>query len=164
MTKTIYLAGGCFWGVEAYYSRLKGVLETEVGYANGHTANPTYAEVKTGLTGHAETLKLVYDDAVLPLTMVIEHYLRFVDPYSLNKQGEDIGTQYRTGIYVTDKKEIKAVRSLLDEHLESGYKIEVGLLTAFYSAEDYHQDYLTKNPHGYCHVNLNLIRPDEKKN
>ena len=99
MEKVIFLAGGCFWGVEEYFSRLKGVLFTKSGYANGLTKNPTYQEVKSQLTKHAETVKVTYDDKVISLKDILGHYLRFVDPYSINKQGEDEGIQYRSGIY-----------------------------------------------------------------
>ncbi|MCR4911685.1 MAG: peptide-methionine (S)-S-oxide reductase MsrA [Bacilli bacterium] len=161
--KTIYLAGGCFWGVEAYYSRLKGVINTEVGYANGNKANPTYQEVKSHIANHAETLKLDYDESVISLKKILEHFLRFVDPYSIDKQGEDSGHQYRSGVYYINKEDEKVIRDYFDSNLESDYQIEILPLENFYSAEEYHQDYLEKNPSGYCHVNLNLIRKDEKK-
>lgn len=161
--KTIYLAGGCFWGVEAYYSRLKGVIDTEVGYANGDKANPTYQEVKSHVANHAETLKLDYDESVISLKKILEHFLRFVDPYSIDKQGEDSGHQYRSGVYYINKEDEKVIRDYFDSNLESNYQIEILPLENFYSAEEYHQDYLKKNPSGYCHVNLNLIRKDEKK-
>lgn len=161
--KIIYLAGGCFWGVEAYFKLIRGVISTEVGYANGDKANPTYQEVKSHLTNHAETLKLEYDSDVLSLDKIIEHFLRFVDPYSVDKQGEDVGHQYRSGIYYTDEKEKDAIINYLDSVLNPGYKIEVLPLENFYPAEEYHQDYLDKNPHGYCHVNLNLVKKEERK-
>ena len=163
MKKTIYLAGGCFWGVEEYFSRLKGVLETRVGYANGTTAFPTYEEVKTGNTGHAETVKIVYDSDVISLEQLLEHYLRFVDPYSIDKQGHDEGHQYRTGIYYTDLLDGVDAVAYLTNTLGTEYKIEVTKLNNFFPAEEYHQEYLKKNPGGYCHVNLNLIKDDEKK-
>ena len=161
--KTIYLAGGCFWGVEAYYKKLKGVLNTEVGYANGNKENPSYEEVKHHLASHAETLKLDYDSEIISLEKLLEHFLRFVDPYSLDKQGEDEGHQYRSGVYYTNKEDEKNIKAYFDNHLTSDYKIEILPLDNFYPAEDYHQDYLDKNPHGYCHVNLNLIKDNEKK-
>ena len=163
MKKTIYLAGGCFWGVEEYFSRLKGVLETTVGYANGTTAFPTYEEVKSGTTGHAETVKIDYDSDLITIPKLLEHYLRFVDPYSINKQGEDEGSQYRTGVYYTDLLDGMEARSYLSNTLKPGYKIEIAKLGNFFKAEEYHQEYLKKNPHGYCHVNLNLINDNEKK-
>ena len=163
MKKIIYFAGGCFWGVQEYFDRLKGVIETVSGYANGKTAFPTYEDVKSQRTGHAETVRITYDDSVISLNTLIEHYLRFVDPYSVNKQGEDEGIQYRTGIYYTDLLDGIEARAYLSEHLEDGYTIEVTKLNNFFRAEEYHQDYLKKNPTGYCHINLNLIKDEEKK-
>ena len=161
--KTIYIAGGCFWGVEAYYRQLKGVISTTVGYANGNKENPTYEEVKQHLANHAETLKVEYDEGIISLEKLLEHFLRFVDPYSVDKQGEDIGHQYRSGVYYIDEEDKKIIRNYFDKKLSSNYKIEILPLINFYIAEEYHQQYLLKNPHGYCHVNLNLIRDDERK-
>ena len=163
MIKTIYLAGGCFWGVEAYFKRLKGVAETCVGYANGNTMNPKYEDLKAGKATHAETVQIKYDDDVITLVELLGHYLRFVDPYSLNKQGEDEGIQYRTGVYYTDLLDAVTAETYLSSVLEPNYKIEIKKLCNFFPAEEYHQDFLTKNPHGYCHVNLGLIKPNEKK-
>lgn len=163
MIKTIYLAGGCFWGVEAYFKRLKGVLETSVGYANGNTMNPKYEDLKAGKATHAETVQIKYDDDVITLTELLGHYLMFVDPYSLNKQGEDEGIQYRTGVYYNDLLDGVTAETYFSSVLEPNYKIEIKKLCNFFPAEEYHQDYLTKNPHGYCHVNLGLIKPNEKK-
>ena len=161
--KLIYLAGGCFWGVEAYFKLVKGVISTKVGYANGNKTNPTYQEVKSHLASHAETLELEYNNEILSLDKIIEHFLRFVDPYSIDKQGEDIGHQYRSGIYYIDENDKKIIKDYLDSHLNSDYKIEILPLMNFYPAEDYHQDYLDKNPNGYCHVNLNLVKKEERK-
>lgn len=163
MEKIIYIAGGCFWGVEMYYKKLKGILDTEVGYANGDKENPTYEEVKHHLVSHAETLKLKYDDSIISLEKILEHFLRFVDPYSIDKQGEDMGHQYRSGIYYTDEKEKDIIKNYFNNVLEPNYKIEVLPLLNFYNAEEYHQDYLDKNPNGYCHVNLGLIHKNELK-
>jgi len=161
--KTIYLAGGCFWGVQEYYSRLKGVIKTTSGYANGITVSPSYQDVKTGKTFHAETVKVIYDENVISLLTLLEHYLRFVDPYSLNKQGEDVGTQYRTGVYYLDQNEENIIKGFFDKVLGNNYYIEIKPLENFYEAEEYHQDYLKKNPNGYCHINLNLIKKNEAK-
>ena len=161
--KTIYIAGGCFWGVEAYYRQLKGVISTIVGYANGNKENPTYEEVKQHLANHAETLKVEYDEGIISLEKLLEHFLRFVDPYSVDKQGEDIGHQYRSGVYYIDEEDEEIIRNYFDKKLSINYKIEILPLINFYTAEEYHQQYLLKNPHGYCHVNLNLIRDDERK-
>ena len=163
MQKTIYLAGGCFWGVQEYFSRLKGVISTRSGYANSNKKNPTYQEVKTGKTKSAETVKVVYESEIISLNKILEHYLRFVDPYSLNKQGDDVGTQYRTGVYFVDDEDEQVIKTYLDNNLNVGYKIEIKKIESFYDAEEYHQDYLKKNPTGYCHVNLNLIKKEERK-
>ena len=163
MRKEIYIAGGCFWGVQEYFSRLKGVIITTSGYANGKTKNPTYLEVKSQMTGHAETVKIIYDDSLISLEKLLEHYLRFVDPYSENKQGEDEGSQYRTGVYYINKEDKDIIKAYFDKNLKSNYKIEISPLQHFYDAEEYHQDYLKKNPTGYCHINLNLIKDNEKK-
>lgn len=163
MEKIIYIAGGCFWGVEEYFSQLKGINKTEVGYANGKTINPTYQEVKSHLTGHAETVKIIYEDKIISLEKILEHYLRFVDPYSKDKQGEDIGNQYRTGVYYIDENDKDIIESYLNKKLSKGYLIEILPLSSFYKGEEYHQNYLKKNPTGYCHINLNLIKEDEKK-
>lgn len=163
MNKTIYIAGGCFWGVEMYYKQLKGVIDTEVGYANGNTKNPSYEDVKHHIASHAETLKLVYDSNIISLEKILEHFLRFVDPYSIDKQGEDSGHQYRSGIYYVDNDDKDIIKNYFDNALNPDYKIEILPLDNFYNAEDYHQDYLDKNPNGYCHVNLKLIKKNEMK-
>lgn len=163
MEKEIYFAGGCFWGVQEYFSRLKGVIQTSVGYANGTSANPSYHDLKQGLADHAETAYIRYDDNVISLEKLLEHYLRFVDPYSVNRQGHDEGLQYRSGIYYLDEKDKEIVLHYFNEHLEKNYAIQVEKLRNYYLAEEYHQDYLKKNLDGYCHVNLNLIKENEKK-
>ena len=163
MEKVIYLAGGCFWGVQEYYSRLKGVISTTSGYANGSKENPSYQEVRSGNYQHAETVKVAYDDRVISLTKLLEHFLRFVDPYSLNKQGEDEGIQYRSGVYYTNEDEKNTIKKYFDERLKPNYKIEIRKLDNFYDAEEYHQDYLKKNINGYCHINLGIIKDEEKK-
>ena len=162
--KTIYFAGGCFWGVEAYFKQLNGVLKTTVGYANGSTAFPKYEDLKSGKADHAETVKIDYDDEVISLSKLLEHCLRFVDPYSVDQQGHDKGHQYRSGVYYTDLLDAVTAENYFSEHLEPNYAIKIEKLCNFFKAEEYHQDYLTKNPGGYCHVNLNLIKGDEKKN
>ena len=160
-TKTIYLAGGCFWGTEKFMSLIHGVENAEVGYANSNVADPTYREVCTGKTGAAETVKVTYDDKVVSLPFLLNLYYKTIDPTSLNKQGNDRGTQYRTGIYYTDPAERPIIEKSL-EQLQKNYSkplaIEVAPLKNFYPAEDYHQDYLDKNPGGYCHINPGLFR------
>lgn len=172
--KTIYLAGGCYWGVEKYISNIKGVLETTVGFANGDTEHPTYEQVRYENTGHAETVKVVYDETALPLAVLLRLFYEIIDPISVDKQGEDVGHQYRTGIYFTDAEDEKVIRKSLQEleqklresehESEQGKKqvpllaIESCPLIHFYDAEEYHQKYLDKNPNGYCHVPIGKIQ------
>lgn len=164
--KKIVIAGGCFWGVEEYYRRLKGVGQTRVGYAQGHLDNPSYEQVKKGTTQHAEVAEIEYDESVLSLEKILEHLFRMVDPTSLNKQGHDIGTQYRVGVYPTEDEDFKIVQAYYDLKQKDYSKplvMELQKLITFYDAESYHQKYLVKNPSGYCHVNMNLIKEEEKK-
>jgi len=155
MTKTIYLAGGCFWGVEKYISLITGVVSTLVGYANGHTANPTYEEVCRSDTGHVEAVKIEYDVTNVSLTFLLELFYETIDPTSLNRQGGDVGTQYRTGVYYIDEMDKDTILGSIDL-LQANYNkpvvIEVKPLDSFYPAEEYHQKYLDKNPGGYCHI------------
>ena len=161
--KTIYLAGGCFWGVEKYFSLVKGIVSTEVGYANGTLSNPKYEDLKHGLDDASETVKIDYDENVISLEKILELYLRVVDPYSVNKQGEDEGVQYRTGVYYQNDSDKEAIKKYFDNVLEKDYKIEVVKLNKFFTAEEYHQDYLNKNPQGYCHINMAKLKPEERK-
>jgi len=164
--KTIYLAGGCYWGVEKYVSNIKGVLETTVGFANGDTEHPTYEQVRYENTGHAETVKVVYDETKLPLSALLNLFYEIIDPTSVDKQGEDEGHQYRTGIYFTDETEEETIRmslqNLKQKLAEQGntepLAIEACPLIHFYDAEEYHQKYLDKNPNGYCHVSIGKIQ------
>ena len=133
MDKIIYLAGGCFWGVQEYYSRLKGVISTTSGYANGKKVNPSYQEVKSGLYHHVETVEVIYDDSIISLVKLLEHFLRFVDPYSLNQQGEDKGVQYRSGVYFIDANDKDIIKNYFDTHLKDGYLIEILPLENFYT-------------------------------
>lgn len=157
--KEIYLAGGCFWGVEEYMSRNNGVIDTQVGYANGTTSNPTYEEVCTGITGHVETTYVKYDENVISLEELLNKFWKIIDPTILNRQGPDIGNQYRTGIYYVDENDLDMINKTLEVQ-ESKYTkpivTEIKPLESFYEAEEYHQDYLKKNPGGYCHINLNI--------
>lgn len=164
--KKIVLAGGCFWGVEEYYRRLKGVGETRVGYAQGIIENPSYQDVCSGRTNHAEVAEIEYDPTVISFEMVLEHLFRIIDPTSLNKQAHDVGTQYRVGVYPDNDEEIELVKAFIQKRQADYSKpivLEVERLRDFYDAETYHQKYLVKNPGGYCHVNMNLIRPEERK-
>ncbi len=154
---TIYFAGGCFWGVEEYMARIAGVYDAESGYANGNTEKPTYQDVISQKTGHAETVKVVYDSKQVSLKELLDKLFLVVDPTSVNKQGNDIGIQYRSGVYYTDETD----RAIIDEsikELEEQYDkeivVEVLPLDNYYPAEEYHQDYLQKNPYGYCHIDL----------
>ena len=155
--REIYLAGGCFWGLEEYYSRIDGVVDATVGYANGNTENPTYEEVCFQNTGHAETVHVTYDNSVISLTEILKYYFRVGDPTSLNKQGNDVGTQYRSGIYYVDKNDRQVILYTLESEAAKHDKalvVEVQPLDGYYLAEEYHQDYLQKNPNGYCHIDL----------
>ena len=159
MIREIYLAGGCFWGVEGYFKRIEGVKDTTCGYANGKTANPSYEDVCRHNTGHAETVRVLFDTDVINLEDLLIYYFRIIDPVSVNKQGNDVGTQYRTGIYYTDESLLPVIKAAVErEQRKYNEKIAVELLPLenFYSAEEYHQNYLDKNPNGYCHINLNL--------
>lgn len=155
--KEIYFAGGCFWGVEEYFSRVNGVIETKVGYANGIKENPTYEEVCTGTTKHAETVYVRYDESVITLEELLQKFFNIIDPTLLNRQGGDIGNQYRTGVYYVDEEDKNKIAKYMDE-VQKNYteKIVTELLPlkCFYLAEDYHQKYLKKNPNGYCHIDL----------
>ena len=155
MIKTIYLAGGCFWGVQHYFDQFDGILKTTVGYANGNSENPEYKDVKAGLTGHAETLKIQYDDTIISLSKILDLYFDIIDPVSVNQQGEDIGISYRTGIYYVDETDLKIIQSKyneIQEKYDAALAVELEPLINFFNAEEYHQKYLDKNPGAYCHI------------
>ncbi|STZ76600.1 trifunctional thioredoxin/methionine sulfoxide reductase A/B protein [Bergeriella denitrificans] len=157
--KTIYLAGGCFWGVEAYFRRIGGVVSAVSGYANGRTENPSYEDVCRRNSGHAETVAVTFDSGIISLADILRHFFRLIDPTSLNRQGNDVGEQYRSGIYYTDAADEQTIRAALAEvQVQHAQPVVVENLPLrhFYSAEDYHQDYLGKNPGGYCHIDLRL--------
>ncbi len=156
--REIYLAGGCFWGTEAYFAEITGVIATSVGYANGNAAQASYQTIAQ--TGHAETVQVQYDPAVVGLSFLLDMYYKIIDPCSLNRQGNDVGTQYRTGIYYTDASDfpvVKASLAALALTVEGEIAIEVAPLAHYVKAEDYHQDYLRKNPNGYCHIGKGAI-------
>ena len=160
MRKDIYLAAGCFWGAERYFKQINGVVATEVGYANGNIFHPTYREVKTDSTGYAETVHITYDTDVIGLGRILQLFFHAIDPLSVNKQGEDEGTRYRTGIYYSDDKDLPTIQKIYDKvagELKSKLAVEVKPLKNFYRAEDMHQNYLEKNPGGYCHISEKLI-------
>ena len=158
--KEIYLAGGCFWGTEHYFKQIDGVVDTEVGYANGTTENPTYKDVCTDKTGFAETVHVTYNPDKVSLKFLLEMYFKAIDPTSINQQGHDTGTQYRTGVYYTDSTDEATISKVFDEeqkHIQGKIVVENLPLKNFYKAEDYHQDYLDKNPDGYCHLPQSLF-------
>lgn len=159
-TKEIYLAGGCFWGTEHYLKMIEGVLFTEVGYANSVIENPSYEDVCSGKTMAAETVYIKYDPSVISLEMLLDMYFVSIDPTSINKQGHDVGLQYRTGIYYTDENDLSVINDVIlrqQRNYDEDIVVEVMPLENFYAAEDYHQDYLDKNPNGYCHLPLELF-------
>lgn len=166
--KIIYLAGGCFWGVEHYFKNIKGVINTKVGYTNGTNSEatnekPCYENIK--LTGHAEAIEVEYNPEIVSLQFLLEMYFKIIDPTSLNKQGGDTGTQYRTGIYYKDEQDLEIIEACIKDLEKSiGKKsvIEILEVQGFYDAEEYHQDYLSKNPQGYCHISSESF--EEAKN
>jgi peptide methionine sulfoxide reductase msrA/msrB len=158
-TETAIFAAGCFWGVEEYFSRVKGVIKSESGYTGGTKKNPTYEEVCTGKTGHAESVRIIFDPKVVSYEKLLQHFWEIHDPTSLNKQGNDTGSQYRSAIFYTNPKQETVSKASLEKLAKSGkysQKIVTEILPEkeFYLAEEYHQDYLKKNPHGYCHIDL----------
>lgn len=165
--KTIYFAGGCFWGTEHYFKMIKGVVGTTVGYANSIMENPSYKDVCSGDTLAAETVKVDYDPSLVSLEFLTRMFFHAIDPTSLNRQGNDIGTQYRTGIYYTDNEDLAEIYKVFEEQrstTEGEIVVEVKALQNFYAAEDYHQDYLDKNPDGYCHLPFTLFEFAKKAN
>lgn len=159
-TEVIYFAGGCFWGTEHFFKQVRGVIATEVGYANGNTLDPTYKDVCYSNTGYAETVKVTYNPSELQLGKLIDLYFKIIDPTSMDRQGNDRGTQYRTGIYFTNPDDSTLIAQKLTElslHFTTPIVVENLPLKNFYTAEEYHQDYLGKNPGGYCHIPQNLF-------
>lgn len=155
--KKIYLAGGCFWGIEEYMQRIYGVYDAVSGYANGKVNNPTYKTVSSGKSGYAETVEVTYDSKKIKLEDLLNHYFKIIDPTSLNKQGNDRGSQYRTGIYYVDDSDKEVIDKIMNFHAKKYSEkivVENMKLKNFTVAEDYHQDYLRKNPNGYCHIDL----------
>ncbi|KMK51026.1 methionine sulfoxide reductase A [[Actinobacillus] muris] len=157
--KQIYLAGGCFWGTEAFMQRIKGVIDAESGYANGDTLNPSYQDVCNG-SGHAEVVKVEYDAEQISLATLLDYYFKVIDPVSINQQGADKGIQYRTGIYYVDPQDAKVIDEALanlQTHYAEPLAVENQPLQHYFPAEEYHQDYLDKNPNGYCHIDIQLM-------
>lgn len=159
-TREIYFAGGCFWGAEHFFKQVRGVVATAVGYANGNTENPTYEEVYTDTTGFAEVVKVEYQPEVISLEKLLDLFYKTIDPTSLNKQGGEIGTRYRVGVYFVNEEDREVIKNSL-ENLQKEYEkplvVENEPLRNFYTGEEYHQDYLVKNPNGYCHIGLDLF-------
>ena len=163
--KEIYFAGGCFWGTEHLFQLVRGVVATEVGYANGKIKNPTYEQVVSHTTGFAEAVKVQYDADVVNLPLLIELYFKSIDPTTLDRQGNDVGDNYRSGIYSTDEATATVVKTevaKLAKNYQKPVVVETIPLQNWYKAEDYHQDYLVNNPGGYCHVPLSVF--EEAKN
>lgn len=164
--KEIYYAGGCFWGIESYFSQVPGVYDVTVGYANGTTKNPTYEQVCTGTTGHAETAHVVYDLNIVSLQKLTEHFFKIINPLSVNRQGNDMGSQYRSGIYYTDEADLEILQNVKNteqEKYSSPIVTELLPLSSYYLAEEYHQDYLVKNPGGYCHIDFSSLSDFKEK-
>ena len=150
----IYLAGGCFWGLQKFFDQFAGVERTEVGYANGPDAAPSYQEVCAS-SGHAETVLVEYDENKISLEKLLDYYFLVIDPLSYNRQGMDMGVQYRTGVFYTDEEQLPQIRKVFArEEEKAGRKLAVLCepLRNFFPAEEYHQKYLEKNPGGYCHI------------
>ncbi len=166
-TKQIYLAGGCFWGTEHFLKQIRGVVNTEVGYANGKFSKPDYRIVSTGKTGFAETVKVEYNPTQISLSKLLELFFKTIDPTSINRQGNDIGTQYRTGVYYTDKLDAPIVETAIKQLSEMYSKpifVEYKVLENYYTAEEYHQKYLDKHPSGYCHIPKELFQMAKEAN
>jgi len=159
--RDMYFAGGCFWGVEEYFSRIPGVFDASAGYANGTTENPTYEQVCSGKTGHAEAVHIRYDPRIVSLSTLAEQFFKIIDPISVNRQGNDVGSQYRTGMYflhAEDKAVLAAVMAGVEKKYDRPLAVELLPLQNFYPAEEYHQDYLKKNPGGYCHISFDSLK------
>lgn len=159
--KKIYFAGGCFWGVEEYFSRIPGVVDASSGYANGKTENPTYEDVCRYGTGHAETVRIKYDPAVIGLKTLARQLFKIIDPLSRNRQGNDHGTQYRTGMYYADPADRAPLEEVMAEEAKKHGQplaVELAPLEHYFPAEEYHQDYLKKHPTGYCHISFASLR------
>jgi peptide methionine sulfoxide reductase msrA/msrB len=160
---TAVFAAGCFWGTEAYFRLLPGVLDVQVGYSGGTAKAPTYEQVCTGKTGHAEAVKILFDPQKISYTDLLRHFFRMHDPTQEDRQGNDVGTQYRSAVFYMDERQKEETQKLIGE-LSSSHTYKEPIVTdiekyeAFYPAEEYHQKYLEKHPGGYCHVNLSLAK------
>ena len=163
--KKIYLAGGCFWGVEHYLSLINGISNTTVGYANSDIENPSYEDLKTHKSSASETVEVIYDENIISLKEILDLFFLIIDPTSIDKQGHDEGHQYRTGIYYIDNNDIDIINESINQ-LQKQYDkeivVEVLPLDNFTIAEEYHQEYLIKNPTGYCHVDPRMFEIAKK--
>lgn len=161
---TYVLAGGCFWCLDAVYRRLQGVEKVASGYTGGGTINPSYDQVSTGETGHAEVVQITFDDTVIPKDVILDLFFLIHDPTTLNRQDNDVGTQYRSAMYYSDDEQKHEFETALDrakEHWGDAIVTQLAKLDVFYPAEDYHQDYFNKNPAaGYCSI---IIEPKISK-
>lgn len=159
--KDAYFAGGCFWGVEEYFSRIPGVLDVTSGYANGNTEKPTYREVCSGKTGYAEAVHVSYDPAKVSLETLTKQFFKIINPISVNKQGNDLGSQYRTGLYYADEAD-KPVLEKVWKEIQGKYSqplaVELLPLKNYYPAEKYHQDYLKRTQAAYCHISFDSLK------
>ena len=167
MSKTIFLAAGCFWGAQHYLKQINGVLETETGFANGHTENPTYKQVYTDSTGYAEAVRVVYDPEQISLRRLLQLYFDCIEPTSVNRQGDDSGTRYRTGIYYIETDDLAVIDDVMDEvqqQYSAPIAVEVEPIRCFFPADESHQDYLDKHPDGYCHLPQALFEYARKAN
>ena len=162
MEKEIWFAAGCFWGAQKFFKLVDGVLRTEVGFVNGFVDNPTYEQVYKDDTGYAECVHIVYEPSLVSLQRLAELFFKIIDPLSLNKQGEDEGTRYRTGAYYKDEEDRAVLEGVFTQvALGLGVPalaVELEPVDKFYTADEYHQDYLDKNPGGYCHINPELFK------
>ena len=160
--KEIYFAGGCFWGTEHFFKQIEGVISTQTGFANGRAdiVGPTYEQVYTDLTGYAETVRVEYDDKKVSLIFLVRMFFAAIDPVSVNRQGHDEGTRYRTGVYYTDESEREQIEQVFAQEQEKYSEplaVELLPLSSYYPADEYHQDYLDKHPDGYCHLPVSLF-------
>ena len=165
--RDIYFAGGCFWGVEEYFARMPGVHDVTSGYANGRTENPTYKEVCSGKTGHTETVHVRYDPKIISLKTLTEQFFKIINPISLNRQGNDVGSQYRTGMYYTQEGDLAVLTSVMakvQKQYSNPLAVELMPMKSYYLAEEYHQNYLKKNPGGYCHIDFSSLKDVRTEN
>ena len=153
----VIVAGGCFWGLEDLLRNLEGVTSTKVGYSGGDFDDPTYADIRTGKTGHAEAVRVEYNEDEISLNDILHYFFKIHDPTTVNRQGNDVGTSYRSAVFYRDEAQKEIIENVIDEVSENGrfenpVVTTVALEKEFYDAEEYHQNYLQKNPNGYtCH-------------